>query len=172
MQCVDCGVTYRRSRWNGPRHCRPCYLKFLEKQRDTYYLTTYGIDLEDYNRMWASQEGLCAACGCPESRIDPKTRKPKQLYVDHCHVTGRVRGLLCSNCNSALGLLKDDPKRVAGLLAYVERQQQEAEKAPEVIRKQKPVSVFDSSAQRARNREWEKNWRAEVKRAMHVQDAS
>jgi hypothetical protein len=98
----------------------------------------YGIDLEDYNRMFAEQNGVCAACGFPESRIEAKTKKPKNLAVDHCHTTGRVRGLLCHYCNSALGLLKDDPARVAGLLAYAQRQQEETAKGLEVVRKHNP----------------------------------
>src|SRR5438128_1074290 len=107
MECVDCGVTYRKTRSTDRLRCKVCYPKFLDKQRNDRYLTAYGIDLADYNHMFAEQKGLCAACGFPESRIDPKTGKAKQLHVDHCHKTERVRGLLCNNCNSALGLLKD-----------------------------------------------------------------
>lgn len=138
MECVDCKITYRKNRWNDRLRCKACYPKFLEKQRNDYYLGAYGIDLTDYNRMFAEQKGLCAACGFPESRINKKTGKPKQLHVDHCHKTRRVRGLLCNNCNSALGLLQEDPARIAGLLAYAKQQQVEAEKLRETVRKQKP----------------------------------
>jgi hypothetical protein len=62
--------------------------------------TIYGISLADYDRMYAQQGGRCKMC----------KRKPKRgLCVDHCHATGRVRGLLCHNCNSLLGLAGDDP---------------------------------------------------------------
>lgn len=135
MECVDCGITYRKSRNTDRLRCKECYPKFLDKQRNTRYLTVYGIDLAEYNRMFAEQKGVCAACGFPETRIDRKTKKQKKLHVDHCHKTGRVRGLLCNNCNSALGLLKDDPARVAGLLAYAERQQKEADEEPKIIQK-------------------------------------
>lgn len=56
----------------------------------------YGITLEQYNAMRAAQNGCCAICG-----ITPTEKR--QLHVDHCHSTGRVRALLCSPCNTQLG---------------------------------------------------------------------
>jgi len=59
----------------------------------------YGITSEDYNRMFAEQNGVCAICTHPE--LD------RRLSVDHCHETGRVRALLCAKCNRFLGVYKD-----------------------------------------------------------------
>jgi hypothetical protein len=59
---------------------------------------TYGIWLGDYRRLYDEQGGCCAGCGDFHER----------LHVDHCHRTGRVRGLLCRVCNLALGRLRDD----------------------------------------------------------------
>ena len=56
----------------------------------------YGITLEQYEAMLAAQNGCCAIC-----RTSPTEKR--QLHVDHCHATGRVRALLCSPCNTQLG---------------------------------------------------------------------
>ena len=69
-----------------------------------------GLTMEEYEKMLTDQNGLCACCGEPETRrVGRKKRSPNVplLHVDHCHATGRVRGLLCSACNQALGLLEE-----------------------------------------------------------------
>lgn len=70
----------------------------------------YGISIDTYEQMLAEQNGVCASCSTPPT--------DKKLAVDHDHNTGVIRGLLCQSCNTALGLLKDSPDRVASLLAY------------------------------------------------------
>ena len=69
---------------------------------------TYGLDDSVYQEMLLSQNFRCAACG-----------DETKLVVDHCHNTGRVRGLLCRCCNTALGQLQDSKVRVEGLLRYI-----------------------------------------------------
>ena len=59
----------------------------------------YGLFRHDYETLFVWHRGCCAICGL----------RPARLYVDHCHSSGRVRGLLCSNCNFAVGELGDDP---------------------------------------------------------------
>lgn len=72
-------------------------------QNKKYYLKSqYGITLEDYNIKLKEQQHKCAICSADEVDIYLQT-----LYVDHCHTTGKIRGLLCHSCNAALGLLKD-----------------------------------------------------------------
>lgn len=61
----------------------------------------YGMSHNDYLDMLALQEGKCAICGAE----DPKRNGDKHLHVDHCHKTGKVRGLLCNACNRGLGYL-------------------------------------------------------------------
>lgn len=80
----------------------------------------YGITPEDYDRMHAQQGGTCAICREPETRIDGRTHAPTQLSVDHCHKSGAVRGLLCRRCNTALGLVRDCPKVLRTMIAYVD----------------------------------------------------
>jgi hypothetical protein len=66
-------------------------------------LRAVGVTVEWYEAQMVKQKGLCAICEQPE-----KTHKDRLLSVDHCHVTGVVRGLLCSKCNAAIGLLGDN----------------------------------------------------------------
>lgn len=69
-------------------------------------LKKYGITLDKYDEMFKNQNGVCAVCLKQESvKISGKT---KLLSVDHNHTTGKVRQLLCDNCNKAIGLLKDN----------------------------------------------------------------
>src|ERR1700752_5364959 len=66
-------------------------------------LRKYQVPEETYDRMLEAQDGLCAIC------LGPPTEK-RALAIDHCHNTGRIRGLLCLRCNTALGKFKDDPE--------------------------------------------------------------
>lgn len=71
----------------------------------------YGIDVPDYERMLAEQNGGCYICG--------KQPEKKALDIDHDHKTGKVRGLLCSSHNRALGLLNDDPDLLLKSVEYL-----------------------------------------------------
>ena len=77
--------------------------------RDGERAGRYGLTLAEYRALQARQGNACAIC-----------RKPARvLCIDHCHVTGRVRGLLCPKCNSALGFCDDDPRLLRAALAYL-----------------------------------------------------
>ena len=86
--------------------------RLLERQNERRYALVYGLSREDYQRLLIAQNGLCAVC-------DEKPER--RLCVDHCHATGEVRGLLCSNCNTALGLFADDPERMWAAVLYLLR---------------------------------------------------
>lgn len=77
-------------------------------------LARFGLTVEDYDRLLDEQDGRCAVCFAP-----PKPNRA--LAVDHDHQTQQVRGLLCTRCNVALGLLDDDLDRIALLMEYVLR---------------------------------------------------
>lgn len=80
--------------------------KAKQQDRKGNLKTIFGISVEDYDRLFEFQNGLCAICGKPESAI--LFGKPKRLAIDHDHDSGQVRGLLCSRCNTAIGLMNDD----------------------------------------------------------------
>lgn len=102
---------YMRQYSRKMREANPQYHKSITIKR------LYGISLEEYNVMLAKQNGCCAICEKPEaSEIRGKTIA---LAVDHCHATSAVRALLCSNCNTALGLFNDDPALLVKAQAYV-----------------------------------------------------
>lgn len=94
------------------------YLNNKDASKNKWLKKDFGITLEDYNQLLASQEGVCAICLRPETQ---KTIKggPKALAVDHCHQSGKIRGLLCAACNQAIGLLGDDPLRAETLARYL-----------------------------------------------------
>lgn len=104
--CSKCFIEKPRSEFysNKTRRCKIC---FTEKTRANRYIREYGITQEDYNLILEKQQFKCAICDTPSNDI-LKSGIPKNFAVDHDHESGRVRGLLCSNCNRGIGLLKDD----------------------------------------------------------------
>ncbi len=90
------------------------------KQAKHHHLThTFGIGITDYEAMLEKQGGRCAICKREECR---KFRgKVVGLSVDHCHVRGHIRGLLCQGCNTGLGLFRDDPALLSAAIRYLRR---------------------------------------------------
>lgn len=76
----------------------------------------YNLSIEEYETLIESQNNSCKVCGT-HARNNIKGK----LYIDHCHTTGKVRGLLCMKCNSALGLLNDDKELLQNLLDYLDK---------------------------------------------------
>jgi hypothetical protein len=79
----------------------------------------YGITDQQYNEILALQKGVCAICHQPETRTNKWDHLILPLAVDHDHETDRVRGLLCHNCNIALGNFQDDPQRLIVASEYL-----------------------------------------------------
>jgi hypothetical protein len=92
----------------GKRERRRAAIKYNFKLREDEYLA-----------MMATQHGLCAICHRPETKV--LHGHIPALQIDHDHATGKVRGLLCWACNSALGKFEDDPERLRAAAAYLER---------------------------------------------------
>ena len=78
--------------------------------RERHLVRKYGVDLGAYERLFAAQDGKCAICRRSQERA---------FDVDHCHSTGAVRGLLCTNCNRMVGHAHDDPGRLDAAAAYL-----------------------------------------------------
>ena len=103
---------------------RNAYGRALKEQsphiwRDQNFRKNFGITLVQYQAMSDNQGGVCATCKRPERRT--RGGKVTWMAVDHCHSTGAVRGLLCSSCNQAIGLMKDDPEILRAAADYLDR---------------------------------------------------
>lgn len=132
--------TYRSK--SGSRHCRACQaercrlvtpaikveraIRWKRRHPDRVrigetkqQLRKYGLTPESYAAIHEGQSGTCAICksACPTGR---------RLSVDHCHSSGRVRGLLCSNCNIGIGNLRDSVEILRSAIAYLEESRGEA----------------------------------------------
>lgn len=78
---------------------------------DRHLRSKYGMEAGQWDAMLREQSGRCLCCGDP--LVEPR--------VDHCHATGRVRGLLCPQCNTGLGHFRDDPERLRLGIEYLSR---------------------------------------------------
>lgn len=89
------------------------------KYKDGRLRRMYGISLEAYQVLFESQNGLCSICGKPE--ISMSKGNIGKLRIDHDHNTGKVRGLLCWSCNSALGFVKEDIEILNKMIDYINK---------------------------------------------------
>lgn len=113
--CKGCGQVkpdsefYKKDRSTGRRDgiCKSCrIIKNREK--------TLGITEDQYWELYHKQGGRCGIC-----RRRLYSKRYKRFAVDHCHTSGKIRGLLCSNCNTAIGLLKEDPNALQRAIEWV-----------------------------------------------------
>jgi hypothetical protein len=113
-KCSGCGKNDPTPGMKTCQECRTAHRAWQIKNMDhvrTYQRhMRYGITEPEYLEHYAAQAGRCALCG-----------DHKELVVDHDHETGRVRGLLCTPCNTALGRLGDNRERLERVLAYVSK---------------------------------------------------
>lgn len=99
-ECKKCQYA-RNTKYRGtPQHKQSLWKSHLKRK--------YGISVEEYQILVERQQGLCAICG-----------EFKNLHIDHNHVTTRVRGLLCGDCNRALGLFHDNAQRLQSAIDYL-----------------------------------------------------
>ena len=113
-------------RWNGKyvKHCMECnriYERNHRKSPEAKLITRnnnlkqkFGIDLEQFEEMKRAQGNCCAIC-------NQEPQNDRELVVDHNHITGDIRGLLCYGCNSAIGHLKESPELIWKLYDYLDR---------------------------------------------------
>ncbi len=129
--CMVCGEVkyatefYVRNKKTMTRHssCKECDKNRVKKRhelnpertRNNDLLRNYGISLDDHTNMFEKQKGLCAICG---KEGDGRWKK---LCVDHCHSTGKVRELLCRNCNMMLGQVGDNRGLLMEMVSYLDR---------------------------------------------------
>ena len=106
--------------------CRECKQKYArkynklpaeqKKTRKRYLATRYNISLKKYEELHRNQNGMCFLC----SKVEKPASRNTRLCVDHNHNTGKIRGLLCDNCNRALGMFGDDYRVLQRAANYLE----------------------------------------------------
>lgn len=89
--------------------------KYLKTQSSTQLKQRYGITLSEYEEKVKNQQNKCAIC----KTENPSYGHVKRFSVDHCHATGRVRGLLCTRCNKGIGFFKDDINLLSQAIQYL-----------------------------------------------------
>lgn len=112
-KCKQCASKISLQR---QKHLRKGGEKFEQHQayiKNKMLQKTYNITLDRYNEMYSQQEGKCAICSRHSDEF------VKGLCVDHCHVTGKVRGLLCGSCNTALGSFTDNTNTMQKAIDYI-----------------------------------------------------
>jgi hypothetical protein len=113
--CRYCGLEFQPI---APSHHFCCDDCKAIGSADRYYRKSYNIGFDEIQSMLIKQDYLCAICREEGFKMNDKVYN--NLNVDHCHSTGQVRGLLCHNCNRALGLLKDNIERLKSAITYLE----------------------------------------------------
>jgi len=108
--CSVCGPTDIRERHEKRRFPGQRRWRCRGAERAAVWARHYGIEAETVHKMWSAQDERCAIC---------RTALGRKFYIDHCHSTGRVRGLLCHYCNAGIGLFYDDPTRLAAAIEYL-----------------------------------------------------
>ena len=117
----DCGKTksYREDKVKaGKFKSCGCVWEYTGKSGKSWdhLRRAYGMSEADYNTLLASQNGLCGICKTDKSCNNKSTH----FFVDHCHETGKVRGLLCDGCNRGLGYFKDSKESLSAAVKYLE----------------------------------------------------
>ena len=102
---------YRRKCHKIKKICDPTYYEYTRKNGIKTRLKKYGLTIEDQEKMLQIQKNKCLICGC--------NLKNKKFCIDHDHVTGGVRGILCNNCNAGIGLLGDNLNGLIKAVKYL-----------------------------------------------------
>lgn len=123
-RCIECGKEYgkewyRKNKAKNKRRSDKWRSENRIEVRDKELRNKYGITLDDYNEMLKAQDGVCALCGKTE-KVKSRAGKIRALAVDHCHDTGRVRGLLCYRCNQLIAGIGDKLESAEKLVLYME----------------------------------------------------
>lgn len=133
--CRDCGETKPARFHKTAKTCRDCSERIWKKSKAerralnrkdnperahkfdfaSDLMKNYGLSIREYQKIYDTQEGCCDCCGIHESQFK------RNLHVDHDHVTGQVRGLLCTRCNPGLGYFQDSIEKLEMAIAYLKK---------------------------------------------------
>jgi hypothetical protein len=133
--CEDCGKTKLTRFYKTAKKCQDCakiaWKKAKAERRankrkqdpdshkrldfESDLMKNYGITIDQYNEMYSKQKGCCACCEKHESEFK------RGLHVDHDHITGQVRALLCTRCNPGLGYFEDSVEKLEMAISYLKK---------------------------------------------------
>jgi len=114
-RCKSCNTEQARAyRAARPDREKEVYARTKTQTRERHLVRKYGVNLSNYAVMLSAQGGKCAICQSAE-----EDQFKGVFHVDHCHTTGKVRGLLCRGCNHMLGVVGDDPKILLRAVEYL-----------------------------------------------------
>jgi len=109
---------YSHKRDGFQSRCKPCQRAYTKpNDRKIHLRRKFGMSLDQYNNLFRKQSGKCAICEAHQSSLKVS------LSVDHNHNTGTLRGLLCTQCNFALGAMREDKDSIKAMITYLERYQ-------------------------------------------------
>lgn len=114
-RCKICDDASRK-KW---KEKNPEKSQLSQRQRNLKH--RFGVDLNWYQEQLKKQNYCCAICGVTENKVTRGHRVDLSFAVDHCHTTGKVRGLLCNQCNRALGMFKDSAELIKKAIEYLTR---------------------------------------------------
>lgn len=122
---------------NGNKECNICLRKlpinkFIKRKGKNktchstacskcHNLKEFKISSIDFEYLLKKQNGLCGICGLPEIANDKHKDYKREMAVDHDHLTGKIRGLLCTNCNLGIGHFKDDDSKLWKAILYLKK---------------------------------------------------
>jgi hypothetical protein len=120
--CISCEKERNKKRPASYKHKKyQNYVRNIDKYKSQKIYNLYGITLEEKNKLEQSQGGVCAICKQKETLLNRKTKTLREMPVDHSHKTGKIRGILCSGCNTAIGLLKENPEICIAAAEYLRK---------------------------------------------------
>lgn len=120
--CKCCGKTKTADKFYHQRKRGSVKIvdsKCKECQKDYQRAKTFGVSVDDYSKMLSEQEGKCAICGINHEEYQKVSHRNKKFAVDHCHTTGKIRGLLCDKCNRGIGFLQDSEQNLINAIKYL-----------------------------------------------------
>lgn len=130
--CEACGESYNKGKGRGHNNrtfCDSCLStkdKWTLRNRNKFLKSRYNLTLFEYWKLFECQGGACACCS---AKLDITAvqvskngkRSGTEPVVDHCHTTGKVRGILCFSCNITLGHAKDNVKILESMIKYLQQ---------------------------------------------------
>lgn len=94
-------------------YAKTWYIKNKDRKKEYHIRKAFGIDISKYNIILKNQNNKCAICDIDNNNLN------RSLVIDHCHKTGKIRGLLCGRCNLMLGNIKDNKNILKKMIKYL-----------------------------------------------------